>query len=277
MCGFRDECRLSAICLDHADPAAFYISPWLQKPALFLTYRVLFAAAVLSILVFCNLDWYGRFPVVPWGMTVSNWGFIALTVHGVWSAAVCLHQSYRAKRVGRLDLVDSTRTLHWSLKAGWVISDCSFVGAFNISILFGALLGSTAEWNASDILIHVVNSILVIIDILVSGFPCRVLHAVYPMGICLVYVIFTVVFWVTGGTFMGTSYIYTFLDYSSDPGMAAGAAVGLILSAVVGQMMVYGLVKLREAAVRCVRERSGQVTGDDPRSFRVDQSALDNL
>ena len=73
-----------------------------------------------------------------------------------------------------------------------------------------------------NITTHAVNVAYVVLEFCISGIPVRILHFYQIFIFGLVYCIFTVIYWMAGGTNNhGKPYIYSVLDYGEDPGKAA--------------------------------------------------------
>lgn len=64
-------------------------------------------------------------------------------------------------------------------------------------------MGRRAEINKVDavnLMVHVFNSLIMLIDLTVVGHPIQLNHAYFTMGIGLAYSIFTAVYFLAGGT-----------------------------------------------------------------------------
>lgn len=60
--------------------------------------------------------------------------------------------------------------------------------------------------DAVNLMVHVLNSIIMLIDLMIVGHPIKMTHAYWTMGIGLVYAIFSVVYFIAGGT---TRYVHS--------------------------------------------------------------------
>ena len=122
----------------------------------------------------------------------------------------------------------------------------------------GGLLVTAGYWtvlfeedepvDANNITKHALNSVFMLIDTFLSSIPVRLFHFIYPLLYIIIYLGFTVVYWVLGGTnIQGERYIYKLLDYDNyDP--STGCLVGFFLLVVqpVLQILLFGFVKLRD-------------------------------
>ncbi|XP_035699960.1 protein rolling stone-like [Branchiostoma floridae] len=226
-------------------------------------------------------------PEIIW-IHLSEWGYALLTLHTLLSAALCFTDYYKSRsQRGEApdatlssDVVmatgctisptttgggttqasvdqDSAQSLQipWHYKLYWVLYNVAFGGGICITILFWALIGGDSS--ALSILIHAMNSVTIVIDVMVSGLPCRLLHFVYPLTFGVVYILFTVIYWAAGGTGPdGQPYIYPFLDYGGGPALAAIVAVlGVLVAIPLCHCIVFALVVARESLVRSLKRR----------------------
>lgn len=54
--------------------------------------------------------------------------------------------------------------------------------------------------DAVNLMVHVFNSIIMLIDLTIVGHPIKLSHVTWTMGIGLVYSIFTAIYFLSGGT-----------------------------------------------------------------------------
>lgn len=111
-------------------------------------------------------------------------------------------------------------------KITWILYLIGGEGAVLIAILFW-----TTEYNSSEATgpischLHLVNAVVAIIDLWVSGVPVYLLHFVYVQLFAATYASFTGIYY----SFNQTDPIYPVLDYHSKPGLAAGLVVGVVV------------------------------------------------
>lgn len=117
-------------------------------------------------------------------------------------------------------------------------------------------LGSGLE--AINFLIHGFNSITTIIDAVVSGRPCRLMHFYQPFVVILAYVAFSVIYWVAGGVNSnGDTYIYPVLDWDNLGLTVPFVTIGLFVAIPVVHALFWGLHQLRDYLLR---SRTGKVS-----------------
>lgn len=224
---------------------------------LFLVYRWILATYFSGWLLFHAIEsgkdkQGGRFLIY-----LSNWGFlvwvtyllsaaVAVTVNFIraWTCNNAVYFSRRRSSVlvesdppttaaccscqRRLDNTNCCDKLTWFL---------FLIGAEAAVII--AILFWTTEYNfagatsSMSIHLHLVNAVVALIDLWVSGVPVFLLHFVYVQVFGAAYVVFTGVY-----ASANTTAIYPVLDYKSNPGLAVGLAVGMVL---IGTVVVHML------------------------------------
>ncbi|CAH1244014.1 Hypp7201 [Branchiostoma lanceolatum] len=284
----RSEFRLKSFGLTHKDHQVFTRTPWLTNQLPFVLYRV--AACLYQVIAFSTiLALVSKFPRELLLAYLTIWGYILLTLHTVVSAALCCADYYNSRSQRRAsddsplssDVVMKTECtipltttdsgtaqasvvqdsvqllpLPWYSKLCWVLYNLAFCLGIGITILFWALPRN--DYSALGILIHAVNSVTIVIDVVVSGLPCRLLHFVYPLTFGFFYIIFTVVYWAAGGRGLYDSpFIYSVLDYGGNPTLAAIVAVlGVLVAVPVCHCIVFALVVARESLIRLLQRRN---------------------
>lgn len=98
-----------------------------------------------------------------------------------------------------------------------------------------------------DFLTHAVTIIYLIVDSALVAIPIRILHIYQSMILGVIYVIFSIIYDVSGGSNMlGKPYIYSPIDYSEKPGIAAAyVLVILFIGIPIVHLIFYGLYSLR--------------------------------
>ena len=94
---------------------------------------------------------------------------------------------------------------------------------------------------------HVLNSVLMLVDTLVSGVPVRMFHTVYAMAFSALYIVFSVIYWTAGGTnIKGNPYIYKALDWNNiSITITVLLPFFLIIITPLMQLVFYGVYRLR--------------------------------
>ena len=74
------------------------------------------------------------------------------------------------------------------------------VTSISLSYIVSFHLAEVNKVNAVNIMSHVLNSALMLIDLIVVGHPIKVQHAYQTIGMGVMYMIFTIIYFLVGGT-----------------------------------------------------------------------------
>ncbi|GAB1602801.1 uncharacterized protein LOC115226873 [Argonauta hians] len=92
----------------------------------------------------------------------------------------------------------------WYMKLSWMFYNVSFVSAIVVTLVFfGAVYPNLSpEDKKSDLgisfenlSIHGLNTLLMLMEVALSSFPVRLVHALYPMLYGLLYMVFNISYW----------------------------------------------------------------------------------
>ncbi|XP_015777302.1 PREDICTED: protein rolling stone-like [Acropora digitifera] len=270
----QSQFRLAQFRLQHSNSADFAESPWFGVPFVLL-YR-----AVIAIFCSVIIIWSGFYypdAKLEWFIYLTNWSFFFLTLYFICATIVTAihlkkqHQQQRNivmngnERVRSLQMdviIQDTETkssadvecqviatagsqevsqdipLFWYHKALWVLYNIASTAAVLVTIAFWTFLGGTG---AMSVFTHAINSVLAVVDTMLSSVPVRLFHAAYPMLYFIVYVIFTVIYWAAG-----EPSIYPMTDYTGKPVLSIVTAVCLFFVVIpLCQASIFALYCLR--------------------------------
>ena len=135
----------------------------------------------------------------------------------------------------------------WYHQVTWLLYNVAFSAGILVTVFYWAfVLEGTPGF--LDVSAHALNSVVILIEFFLGRVPIRLLHAIYTMFYCTVYVIFTVIYWKAGGlNAEDETYIYEDIDYDKN---SAGEILAMVLPAVLivpplCQLFFFGLYKLR--------------------------------
>ena len=115
-------------------------------------------------------------------------------------------------------------------KISWLLFTISAELAVVVSLLYWTFLSGRDAFSGTSLHIHLVNGIVALLDVWITGTPIHLFHHFYTLVFVSSYAAFTGVYYATNSTGReGENYIYPVLDYSSSPGLAVGAVVGIAL------------------------------------------------
>jgi len=106
----------------------------------------------------------------------------------------------------------------------WFFSTAIYSLALMVTVLFWSLLYEYKEAPSySNLFVHLLQSVVVLIDQLVSRRQWRPLTAWASIPVPMVWLIFSLIYWAVGGTNNdGDNYIYPVLKWGEAPGQAVG-------------------------------------------------------
>ena len=228
-------------------------------------YRFIFAGYCLGWIIFS-----GFHPAngnEKWFIYLTNWGYTFVSLYFIWATAVCLvHHFTPTSTSQEIHMKDSTGRqngdeegirdssgsdqprvpMAWYHKALWVIDNIAANVGVVITLSYWTLLfaGTTSGLDVST---HLLNSILMLVDHMLSSTPVRIFHVVYSWAFDICYILLTVIYWAAGGTnARGEPYIYSYIDYSKSPGFAVGFLAALVLiGQPLSQALLFGFFKIR--------------------------------
>ena len=131
----------------------------------------------------------------------------------------------------------------WYHEALWVIYNIASVAAILVTLSFWLLLFSADDGlGALTVILHGVNSMVMVGDTMISSIPVRLFHVIYPMLYFIVYVMFTVIYWAA----TEPNYIYPQTDYTGRPILAAVSQLCLFFIGLpLFQSLMFGFYRLR--------------------------------
>ena len=146
------------------------------------------------------------------------------------------------------DVAPDAPAMAWFHEALWVIYNIAAVAALLVTLTFWSLLFRLVNnVHAVSVVVHGLNSVLMISDTMLSSIPVRLFHVVYPLFYSLSYIVFTVIYWAVGGTsYFGQPYIYPQTDYTGRPVLSAVSQICLVFVGLpLFQSALFGFYMLR--------------------------------
>ncbi|XP_046339632.2 protein rolling stone-like [Haliotis rufescens] len=128
----------------------------------------------------------------------------------------------------------------WYSKISWILANITSDTAIIVtSIYFGALYKPSSGITLSNLNVHGLNSVFIIIDNVVSARPVRILHVFHTWIYAAVYIIFSLIYWATD-----RAVIYKYVLDWSTPGSTVGIMLGVVVLAFILQVGYFGLYQL---------------------------------
>ncbi|XP_041347473.1 protein rolling stone-like [Gigantopelta aegis] len=99
-----------------------------------------------------------------------------------------------------MEIQPLSNMLPWYLKLVWILQNIVFVAAVIVTMVFFVFLlpqmKGVSGISLENLQLHALNTVIVVVESLVSAVPHRLLHIVYCALYALVYVLFSVFYWV---------------------------------------------------------------------------------
>ncbi|CAL1528248.1 unnamed protein product [Lymnaea stagnalis] len=171
--------------------------------------------------------------VAKWFIYLSNWVYVLLTLECVVEVVVVVGLVY-----GRSETPRGTR-LPWYVQVMWLLYTLSVTGAVMVSVWYWTFLHKGRELTAIRFNTHAVTALYIVLNMVITKVPLRLLHLLYPVAFGVIYTIFSAVYYCLDGTNQnGDSFIYSILDWSK-PGrtLAISSLSNFIFIPVVHLMM----------------------------------------
>ncbi|XP_018059620.1 PREDICTED: protein rolling stone-like isoform X1 [Atta colombica] len=187
-----------------------YVAIW------YLYYRwIIFV--VWAAFVICSVFEFGSYkPLMQyekWPIYLTNWdialGFIQALIGGI-----LVSKRWQLQKISGFDpcnlKLESTERLYWFL---YVVTTNMAIG---VTVCYWLAVYNPAihQMDPLNIMMHVCNSVLMLIDLFVTNIPFRLRNFWWCLSIVMFYVIFSVIYYLAGGLDKyGCHYIYKILDW----------------------------------------------------------------
>lgn len=226
-----------------------WLTTW-RLQLLYLTYRwvlLLYFLSWLLVVTIQGISGVGS----KFFIYLTNWGFIVWNAY-LFVAVVSTTLNFCRTCCVSTDLVEHNEpSLHctnsscccgitsgnitWKEKIHWALFTISTEFAVSISILFWIYF---SEFNLYSLHVHMINGIVAILDLWITGIPIRLLHVAYVLLFGTIYILFTGLYYIFNGkNICGNRFIYPMLDYGSNLG-----AVSLLIGYTLGYLTIVHLI-----------------------------------
>ncbi|CAH1772665.1 unnamed protein product [Owenia fusiformis] len=145
----------------------------------------------------------------------------------------------KAEHSGKCTLVP------WYMIISWILYDVILVFSIIVTgIYFGAVHDPKDGLDHYNFNRHGLNTVLMVIDFVISGTPIRILHMIYPMIYGFIYIIFNVIYWSFDKK---NNIVYSILNYNPKTlPVAVGVILGLLIVGIpLLTIIFYGLFRLK--------------------------------
>ncbi|XP_076111606.1 uncharacterized protein LOC143079850 [Mytilus galloprovincialis] len=144
------------------------------------------------------------------------------------------------------DAIVKLYSLPWYFKLTWIFYTIATTASVMVTFMFFAFLWPQFDHSKGiDIInlqLHGINSVIVVVDLLISAVPVRLLHAVYAIIYGLIYITFTGIFFAAGNR----SPIYPHVLDWRQPAITTGVVVGVAVIAVpIVHLVLFGIHRIK--------------------------------
>ncbi|GAB0089035.1 Protein rolling stone [Sergentomyia squamirostris] len=242
----KEEFHLSQCGFNHDPPEDLVRSQWQRrnKSFFYLIYRWVIAAIFIGAVV---VSMSRNVTASDWGyyfIYLTNWGIIACMITTTMGAILVslwhFHPQFSAR-------VEGDGVVPAAFKVYWALHNSTLIMSVIITIIYWSILfdSNLHTVDATNVLTHATNSVFMFIDILIVAYPVRIYHACHALVFGGVYIIFSVIYFVAGGTTKtGSTYIYSVLNWNN-PGSAMLTFLGVCALGIIIHLIVYFIYLIR--------------------------------
>ncbi|CAB3241033.1 unnamed protein product [Arctia plantaginis] len=241
---YRKTVSFSALWVSTNDRLSdFYASSWQREESVvpMLVVRLLLTISSLGILTWSLVEDANPY----WLIYLTNWGI--LLVSATTMSGVVVSFAFLVKKPLE------TTNLAWYVSFYWVAFNIALAISIMITILYWILLhdpaipekyGLRGYWlNISK---HGLMSCIIVTELLFSRTPVRLAHLYQPLGVGLLYALFSVIYFAAGGTDNeGHEFIYAVLNWR-EPRNAGIIVICSVSALVVLYVMLWMVAFLRD-------------------------------
>ncbi|XP_020292872.1 protein rolling stone-like isoform X2 [Pseudomyrmex gracilis] len=226
---------------------------------------------VWSSLLVCSVFEFGSYnPMLAydkWPIYLTNWdmalGFVQAFIGGM-----LVSKRWRLQKISGFDPSslkwEFTERVYWFL---YVVTTNLAIGV-TMCYWFTVYNPEIHQLDPLNIMVHVCNSVLVLVDLFVTSIPFRLWNFWWCLSIAILYVIFTAIYYVAGGLDkLGLHYIYKVLDWKR-PARTSLVSVGGCTFIMVLHCVSCVLADIRNRIYNKITRKSSQFarTNDNPLS-----------
>lgn len=260
--------------MEHPRATEFYLSSWQTTRSVvpLLIWRALLFLASLGIVLSSAIIYMVNGNFGYWYIYLTHWGLITILLATGFATLV----SARCYLYGP---ISTEFRLPWYVKTYWTLCNIAVPIAFMISLFYWTVLyeaGIEEELNhALDMSVHGLNSLVMLLLLMSSAHPVRLLHIYQPVLFGIVYLLFSVIYHFAGGTDQkGNAYIYPVVNWS-EPSITVLVVFLTTLLLLSLHLVSLGLSVARDQLTsRCVR---GSVTARADEGMPLRQPGMTNV
>lgn len=188
---------------------------------------------------------------------MTHWGLLFVVMESLFGIIVAVK-----KPQGHSP--DATFGLPWYVKTYWVLYNISIPVAFLITVFYWGILKTSpntvnyAPNPILDVMLHGVNSAVMVVELVFSAHPSRLMHVMQPLYFAGAYMLFTVIYYFAGGVDpWGNPFVYPVVDWSKpEQTMVVITLTALFLALM--HLVTVAVATVRDSiAKRCSKDTTG--------------------
>ncbi|CAD6996700.1 protein rolling stone [Ceratitis capitata] len=257
--GLLNEFKLRKFGFSHKQLDQFYQSQWQSgtRSIWYLLYRWMWACFFISVFI---VSLVLQLSAGKFFIFLTNWGLMACMLSQLSGAILATRWHFNSGGT-RKDIMEA-RTLKEPpptprlVKFYWLVHGAALSLALIITTVYWIFLHGKMDkpnrYPTISFITHCLNSVFMLVDFWIVAFPLRLLHIIYWMMFPIIYYIFTVFYYLAGGTDeYGHHYVYPILDWTN-PKRAATTFAGVFVLYLIYGVALFAISKLKRYLSRTV-------------------------
>lgn len=222
------------------DSKDFYLSQWQADDTIklsYIVYRLCNLSYFYTIVYFTeritsNLSWTIKIHIF---LYYTYWSFMLSSMTSFMYLLVTIMHLFKKNPISKM------------IKVTFFLSALSFDSTLSACIGYWTFVywyqGETLR--IVSCIMHLWNPIMLLMDFVIVRVPARFAHVIYSLSLMVVYVVFTLVYYLCGGrNVTGKHYLYKMMDYQK-PSILMGGMVLMAIYIVLVRFISVGLYRLR--------------------------------
>ncbi|XP_014773737.1 protein rolling stone [Octopus bimaculoides] len=258
----KEEFNLENFFLTYQYPVHFCTASFKRPKHFYLIWNIFWSiyhvAGVLTIF-FIQSDLDNVTKILAYA---TIWGYLSLSLTVLTDLVIVICFQYIARFNNRVN----SHSLHWSMKILWFLSNISYSNGVLITCGYWILLysRSNGRYMYLNVMEHALNSIYILLNIFITAKPFRIYHVWQDIIAFLIYIIFSLIYFFSGGTTTkNTRVIYFFTDWNHPSVAIPFILLLLFVGLPLVHTILFFLYKLR---LYIIHRMNTQDENNDPKS-----------
>ncbi|GAB1609250.1 protein rolling stone-like [Argonauta hians] len=210
--GLKEELKLENFFLKYQHPEHFVTSSFKTSKHFYLAWNILWSVYHVVGVLMIFLVPRDTNIIAKVLVYATIWGYLALSLTVFTDLAVVICFQY----IPRFKKQVETQTLPLAMKILWIFSNVSYCNGVLITCGYWILLynSNNVKNMYLNVMEHAINSVYILLNMFVTAKPMRIYHVWQSIVTFLIYILFSLVYFFSGGTSLTNSrVIYFFTDW----------------------------------------------------------------